>query len=1129
MIPFSLSKIARSQVQACLLIIVIVPIFCIGSVSVSLAAKDDCDTLLSEQSYKNLDGAKIIEIQKQLRQKGYDPVKIDGRIGELTLAALKQYCTAIQFNATEDFAGNVIAALLDPAAHRQTGQAKTSVEDIVSYKLTEDDFKDLKTAGENIEKLKEIQNIAYENEKDFLTAVQSKIPDLSKKNQSLILKYAEKPWIYRLSQKSLDNLKKKNIPEAILDRLQKIKDKKYQNKNLLTKEVRAQIKDTANQYPLLTVRGSGQFSEAPEEVQPLDELRKNNVPDDIIKLLSELKNLTYYPSKKEFEAVVDNKIKEVAQKYNRYPPLIATEAEERVTYRLDDQSFKELQSQGIPDDILEKLQGLQNKPYADKNDLDRAIAENIRAETAKYLPLILKHSRFLIISNRLSGSAFNELKVENVPDDLLDELQVIKSSWYLNNWYFSKKNFTAKVKKIVVEKTNHYIFQVSVYAGETRTYQLSTYAIEKLRNQKVPDDILNKVQELKDEEFSSRDALKAAAAAKIRESVDQYKSVVAAYIEDVFKSSEKSYGNLKDKDVPDTILDQVQAAKDKKDDDKNIPIDKLKAIINVSEDLYPPLIVKEAEALEAYELTEKSIEKLSAEIISDGTLLEKLSQLQNIEYANETLIENALEHIGITDKNQQALIVTQAEQRHAYEDENHRSIEWNSGSCGCVLEDLSGVVYGFYPFWMAGKPQELDFSVLSRIGYYALSFNQDGAITRPINWRPDKAGFIKMAQKYRTDVDLVIYKNWNDWNEWRDITDSRKSYILEELKTNIVKLAHLKLQDIFSRIKPLLSMGTSPIPTMSNGVTIYFDGYPPNSDSDKFLFLKFIKDLRTSLKALRKDYTLNIMLDMNAIGIGVYDSDSLKKIIPHIEKGANGYEEQNIVDHFLVFIEEPTKKTKKDLRNKVEELFTGIHRRTMLRKIIPIITPTENNKQQLGDDLIYFEDNFGGVGFWTLPIKEGSGVAFLTCAKEILSIASAQAEEEPRTDKEKPPLADYVNADLQQLYRKHGARPVSGYRKFVTLHRWGGRILFDIMLAIIAVYALLAKFFCSFRDLFRRFFWWFMAFIFLFVGVFFSLLYFDPAWKNLARGNLILLLFILVITLISVLKYVKRSRRGEAP
>jgi hypothetical protein len=194
----------------------------------------------------------------------------------------------------------------------------------------------------------------------------------------------------------------------------------------------------------------------------------------------------------------------------------------------------------------------------------------------------------------------------------------------------------------------------------------------------------------------------------------------------------------------------------------------------------------------------------------------------------------------------------------------------------------------------------------------------------------------------------------------------------------------------------------------------------------------------------------------------------------------------------------------------------------MLQKIIPIIEPTDSNEAQLIEDIIYFKKNFGGIGFWPLPVIEGSGVELMTCLKEILPGEQTQPEEE-RT------LAGVVNSNLKKFYRMEGAESISGYQNFVTLHRWGGRILFDVLLVIIVVYALLSAYICWFRSIFMRFFWPFIAVVLLFIGVFFSLLYCDPSWRNLAEGNLILFLTILVIAIIAVLMFVKKSRQGELP
>jgi hypothetical protein len=317
-----------------------------------------------------------------------------------------------------------------------------------------------------------------------------------------------------------------------------------------------------------------------------------------------------------------------------------------------------------------------------------------------------------------------------------------------------------------------------------------------------------------------------------------------------------------------------------------------------------------------------------------------------------------------------------------------------------------------------------------------------------------------------------------------------------------------------------MSFGGSPVPTIADGVTLYFTNFPEDEESE-YVFIQFIKKLRKHLRDIDNHYHFNLMLHMDAIGRGIYKDKVLKQLVPSNEKGKRTYEQQDFVDNYLVFIGEPSTQTKKHLREKVENIFDGVQRRIMLQKLIPVITPVINSidhdNRQLKDDIIYMKQNFGGIGFWTIPASEGSGVSLGTCLKEILP------------GSQRPPTTNIVNSKLEKNYRKEGAEPVSGYQNFVTLHRWGGRILFDILLVTIAVYALLSVFLCFLRTIFARFFWWFMVIILFSLWLFFSLLYFDPSWRNLAEGNLILFLTILAIAVFAVIGFVKKSRKGNLP
>ncbi|SDU58441.1 peptidoglycan-binding domain-containing protein [Desulfobacula phenolica] len=524
-----------------------------------------------------------------------------------------------------------------------------------------------------------------------------------------------------------------------------------------------------------------------------------------------------------------------------------------------------------------------------------------------------------------------------------------------------------------------------------------------------------------------------------------------------------------------------------------------------------------------YLLNEQDIKDLE-ELEIQNDIIEQLKAIKDVEYANKNLLLNALQEKIDVSCEYRELIAEKTKKKYAFDET--KSIKWNNGTCGCVLDDLSGIIYGFYPFWMAGEEQQLDFGVLSRIGYYALTFNDKGDIKERLHLEPAQAQFVHKAHKHRTKVDVVIQKD--DWEKWTELNSQEKSQLFDNLITNIVKLVNTKLTHTFSKIKPYVSFGSSPTPTIVDGVTLYFKGYPgyKHDDHDWQLFIKFIKKLKAEFKKMRQDYHLNIMLSLYDIKYdcnnGFYDFGILDEFVPDQKKEENDYNDQNDVDHFLVFIGANTKNTKKTLRENIESSFTGMKRRNMLRKTIPIIKHTGDNEQQFIDDILYMEDNFGGIGLWTLPVSEGSGVELMTCVKEILPWNKIQ-------DENKDILADVVNADLTKFYRKDGAKPISGYQNFVSLHRWGFRILFNLLLAIFMLYALFRAFSCRLRVLSVNFFWWFMSVCFLFVWVFFSLLYFDPSWKKLAEGNLILFLLIFVIVGIAILGYVKKIKQGEIP
>lgn len=515
----------------------------------------------------------------------------------------------------------------------------------------------------------------------------------------------------------------------------------------------------------------------------------------------------------------------------------------------------------------------------------------------------------------------------------------------------------------------------------------------------------------------------------------------------------------------------------------------------------PTQFEKNNEFLVSFKLTEQSLKELTDQKILPDAIMKQLEDVQDIEYANESLFKSALKAkvTGLTDQDQ-TLITETAKKQHPYD--ASKSVHWSGGSCGCVLDDLSGVVYGFYPFWMAGdKPQLVDFSVLTRIGYYALSFDDKGDIAETLQWDGEKADFIKEAHIYRTKVDLVIYKN--DWKKWSQFTAEKKMDIIDKATTNIVHLVNKTLTGFFPRIKPYISWGTSSSPAMGDGVTLYFNGYPIDDDVMHFL-CTFIEQLKSKLHTNGRGHFLSMML--------MLPMDELSRVVQKLEDAEViiGDTKAKAVNSYLVFLEEPTSDNKKKLRKTIEDNFKGLARRNILRKIIPVITYGGHDKQQFRDDIIYFEDNFGGVGFWPLPINTDNG------ADGAGKIADNAVE--------------VVNNALTELYQKEGAKPVSSIFRFVCPNRWVFRIIWDIFTAVLLVSIVLYFTICGWRVLFMKYFLYFILGVVLpwfLLSLF--LLYYDPFWKKTAEGNTPLIIVVLGIISYVLWKYFKKTRQGELP
>lgn len=321
--------------------------------------------------------------------------------------------------------------------------------------------------------------------------------------------------------------------------------------------------------------------------------------------------------------------------------------------------------------------------------------------------------------------------------------------------------------------------------------------------------------------------------------------------------------------------------------------------------------------------------------------------------------------------------------------------------CKCVpkrnLPDNSNV-YGFYPFWFSPladapsegeeaipAPAEIDFGVISRVAFYGLElrfeFPQAAAGDRNLqlnnvtHWTNMKHDFINSAHQHRAEVDLSFdLRSWAEWSE-QEITYAVERIVdqsgpVERFRERSIAGVRNAIPTLFETMQP-------------DGVTLIFEDYTgrPNDDVNVTKMIRIIRQVQNELDP--RGQTVNVAFDFSLIDVEPSEAlmnDLRELLIP-------GEDGEKTVDKILVFLERPTTETKKNLRARMDRgNFRGTERSTVLRSLIPVIPPSAHElvKQrplkgqdsdpnaeafsQFLDDVVYFQDNFAGIGFWPVPL-----------------------------------------------------------------------------------------------------------------------------------------------------------------
>ncbi len=486
---------------------------------------------------------------------------------------------------------------------------------------------------------------------------------------------------------------------------------------------------------------------------------------------------------------------------------------------------------------------------------------------------------------------------------------------------------------------------------------------------------------------------------------------------------------------------------------------------------------------------------------SDESLL-KLTSVFDIPYLNRAkFMSSVTSKTGITHAAYPEFSAALAEGAKNSVSPRLESIMIEDNGCGCV-RSFSDTIYGFYPYWRSTASEEItpiiDYSIVNRIAYYALTLDEHGEINVPLHWSSNgKLGnFINKAHRHKTAVDLVVYSS--HWPQW---TESAMQASLTSIYNKMALEIEYSQSGVMAYVPFLNTTLASP-----DGVTLYFDRYSDKPES-RYKIIEFISLLHERLEGLERDLKINILLDIesSALNSELALFSDIKNLLVSDNSGADAY-----VDSLLVFIAEPTTKTKKLLRSKIEDEFSGSQRMAVLRKVIPVITPyghendTRGAYTQFSDDLVYFKNNFSGVGLWPLPLASDKDAAMVS---QWL-------------------IDTYAGQDINGVLNAISAR-YPALCEFACPNRWVFRLVIDLLLLLALGYGVLTLFSRRLRRFYSRNSLYFMFYILLMASVFLVSLMCDPFWKQ--KRDMMLLGALLVSAAIFMVRKYSQAKQGPLP
>lgn len=402
-----------------------------------------------------------------------------------------------------------------------------------------------------------------------------------------------------------------------------------------------------------------------------------------------------------------------------------------------------------------------------------------------------------------------------------------------------------------------------------------------------------------------------------------------------------------------------------------------------------PQIVWQVNASALETLLNKITPKLSEELI------EKLKPIQEEVFYNTDLLAMAMKLQGIEISRENFRNVCLLAKKEKFPPREKISpVMWQAPEdCGCQDSHTSifndGIFYGFYPYWKRSKKgQNINFSQLDRIGYVAAVIQpsaEGSQLVLPPNWHPDPqySQFIQLSKRYRSNIDLVVTLHKPTAKQVDQLLDKQ---LIEQLVSSITQ----PLDGYFiNRIKPLLSLGFAPVPTLGDGITLDIDLSKLTTPQSQQQFIGFVRELKLALlRHERKGH-----LEATTPFAKPSDKYYLNIIVPVknvIKDKTNGFYQLDnlsaLAKYSNLIIMRPSNPSRDDKENElkqIQDLQNWLTHQSdqekvkqLFQKMLPMLV-TEDNRTQEHDlnQLFHLSSwTFTGAAYWPIPLTPISSV-----------------------------------------------------------------------------------------------------------------------------------------------------------